>query len=246
MINMNNIFQEENINTVFYFIILLAFIYSLFSYSKNRKLISIILFLFVLLYIFNEHPYFSRNIHNSKSDMKLVIVNKILKDIRETNKDLVIDNIYTLNKPPKSFMFIEKNPFIIQVIYDLRFLERFNKAEYYKLIILLEYFLKNYYKTIVEEYDYNTVFPTLLTIRKNILNTINDQVFSIPTSLNLPNIEFDIPNTDVFLNNIVKKVQAYTYKKIKILSTKNKNHKRPVSYKSPIESNTFQDMYQLF
>ncbi len=185
----------------------------------------------------------------SKDSKKLVTqkVNKILNKIEKNNnkfENIIIDDVYPINKSPKYFLFIRNNPYILNIIFDLKFLEKFNKDVYYKTIILLEYFLKYYYKTIIGEYNYEIVIDMLIAIRKNILNLLVEQTYSIPINLNLPDTKYDINNTDIYINKIIKKIQAYTYKKIKNLG--NKNLDKAKLYNLPKESNLFINTRQIY
>jgi hypothetical protein len=230
-----------------YILTILLFIYNIYNFPKYRTVTIVLSFIFVLLILKYESLFnLSKNkFTKSKADLQTSEVTKIFNNIYNYTDHIIFDNLFPISKLPRNFMFIEKNPYIYKIIFDLRFLEKFNKDAYYKLIILLEYFIKYYYKTITDEYDFNTVIDMLMTIRKTILNIIEEQVFSIPTKLNLPNLDYDIGDTDEYLKINVTKIRAFTYKKIKILASKNKSNKI-FRYKSPNESNLFTSEYEIY
>lgn len=236
----------NNINFKEYFTIILiaALIYNIYAYPKNKKIISTILL--VVIFISIKNGNFIALTNTTESKLKTDVVNKILNNIKDYTIDITYDDIYPINKVPKRFMFVKKNIYLTQIIFDLKFLERYNKDGFYKIIVLLEYFLKYYYKTITDEYDYKTVIPMLLAIRSKILNLLTEQAFSVPIEMNLPLLRYDIPNTDEYINLIKRKIQAYTYKKIEILSNKNKNKTNTNIYKSPKEYNVFLSKYEVF
>ncbi len=230
-----------------YILILILFVYNIYNFPKYRSLSIVLSFIFISIILKYESLFnLSKNkFTKSKGDLQTSVVTKIFNNIYKYTDHIIFDNLFPISKLPKHFTFIERNPYIYKIIFDLRFLEKFNKDAYYKTIILLEYFLKYYYKTITDEYDYNTVIDMLMTIRKNILNIVNEQVYSIPTKLNLPNLDYDITDTDEYLKKIVTKIRGFTYKKIKILANKNKSNKI-FKYKSPNESNLFTSNYEMY
>jgi hypothetical protein len=202
----------------------------------------------IIIYFINTYSNIFNQFSKDQDILKINKVNKILNNIKKisTVKDnFLIDDVYPINKTPKTFLFIKNNLFIMDIIFELKFLESFNKEQYYRIIILLEYFLKYYYKTITGEYEYDKVIEMLMAIRRNILNSLVEQTYSIPINLNLPDTKYDINDTDIYINKIVKKLQAYTYRKIKILGNKNKNQNH-ILYKLPKEYNLFKNKYQLY
>jgi hypothetical protein len=238
----------DKLKIFFILLIILSFVFNILYYSNNTQYIKILLFILILILLSYDKFYITLIDKNLKDDSENILimntVNKILSNINDYTNDLNIPDIYPINKIPKKFLFIKNNNFIKKIIFDLKFLESFNKDAYYKIIILLEYFLKFYYKTITNEYEYDKVFEMLVAIRKTILNLLTEQVFNIPINLNLPNTRYDINNSDIYLNNLIKKIQAYTHGKLKILS--NKNRVTYYSYKLPREYNLFINKYDIF
>ena len=236
----------NNINFKEYFtiILIIALIYNIYAYPKNKKIISVILLIVLIMSIKNGN--FIALTNTTESKLKDDVINRILKSIKNYTVNTVYDDIYPINKVPKRFIFIKKNVYLTQIIFDLKFLERYNKDGFYKIIVLLEYFLKYYYKTITDEYDYKTIIPLLTAIRTKILNLLAEQAFSVPLILNIPLLKYDISNTDEYIKLITKKIQAYTYKKIEILANKNKDITNTYIYKSPKEYNVFLSKYEVF
>ena len=106
--------------------------------------------------------------------------------------------------------------------YDLRFIQKYDKGDYLKLIILIENFLKTYYNLIIDRYDIDYI-DILLDIRKEILNIMYNFKVDAP--------QYDKKNRyvhNVIQDNIVK-IQSYTYQKIKNINKKYPN----IQVKSP-------------
>jgi hypothetical protein len=252
----------DKLKIYFILIIILSFVFNIIYYrssatagtmAKNNISWKLILLFSIILILFSYDKFyitlFDKNLKNDSEDILVInTVNRILKNINDYTNDLNIPDVYPINKIPKKFLFIKNNNFIKKIIFDLKFLESFNKDSYYKIIILLEYFFKYYYKTITGEYEYTKVIEMLISIRKTILNLLTEQIFSIPINLNLPNTRYDIKISDNYINNIVQKVQAYTHSKLKILSNKNRaiSNKYLNHYKLPREHNLFKNKYEIF
>lgn len=243
--NNNNDIQSKN---YFFIVVVISFIYNLYSFPNTRKFVSLILLIFMAIYYVYEKPQLSSSFNKSKSHLKNTVVTKILKNIINYTDNIIFPNVYPISKVPKKFIFISKSPYLYDIIFDLRFLERFNKDAFYKIIILLEYFCKFYYKTIANEYEYDIVIDMLVAIRKQILNLLNEQVFSIPVKLNLPNTDYDIENTDEYIKSNTDKIRAFTHKKLKILANKDKinSNKKKFGYKAPFQANLFNNKHEIF
>jgi hypothetical protein len=240
--------KQFTVKQIFLLVILVSFLYNIYFFPKYRTfnlfIMFIILFNIILSYTDIFAPQFTINEQIFINKKVNKILDSILINYKNIGLNLNIDDVYPINNIPINFIFIPNNPFIINIIFKLKFLESFNKDEYYKLIILLEYFLKYYYKTILDEYDYDTVIPMLVAIRNNILNILIEQTYSIPINLNLPDTKYDISNTDTYIHNILVKLQSYTMNKLKILEKK--NNKSNFILELPKAKNVFINDHKLY
>ena len=54
-------------------------------------------------------------------------------------------NLYKVYKKPTDFYFLKNNKFLEEVIYDLRFIEKYDNADFFRMMILMDAFLKTYF-----------------------------------------------------------------------------------------------------
>jgi hypothetical protein len=133
----------------------------------------------------------------------------------DTVNDFILDSndIYPIYKRPKKFLFIKKDDYLKKIIYDLRFIKKYDRGDYIKLIILIENFLKIYYNLIIDRYDIDYV-DVLLDVRKEILNVMY-------------NFKVDAPQYNrkqEYIHNKIQdcivKVQSYSHQKLKNINKK--------------------------
>jgi hypothetical protein len=179
-----------------------------------------------LMYLYDFQNRFTnkdfKNIDEIITDHSQEFINKELELIQEDEYYIDSNDIYSIYKKPKKFLFLKKDKYLEKILYDLRFIQKYDKGDYLKLIILIENFLKTYYNLIIDRYDIDYI-DILLDIRKEILNIMY-------------NFKVDAPQYDkkkryvhnVIQDNIVK-MQSYTYQKIKNINKKYPN----VQVKSP-------------
>lgn len=198
-------------------IIIIAFIYNIIVYRS--KISPIIMFIVLLYFIYLYDIQNKINNKDFQNENDLII--KYSEDFidKETDKlkdnEFYIDslNIYPIYKNPKKFLFLKQDKFLEKVIYDMRFIEKYDKGDYFKLIILIENFLKIYYNLIIDRYDIDYV-DILLDTRKEILNLMYNFKVDAPQYNRKGNyIQGKIHS------NIIK-IQSYTYQKIKNINKK--------------------------
>tara|TARA_B100000963_G_C22634415_1_gene676744 strand:+ start:2318 stop:2929 length:612 start_codon:yes stop_codon:yes gene_type:complete len=177
--------------------------------------------LIIFLYFLNLYDFQDRignKDFNNKDDVILEytenFIDKELDNI-DTANDFILDSndIYPIYKRPKKFLFIKKDDYLKKIIYDLRFIKKYDKGDYIKLIILIENFLKIYYNLIIDRYDIDYV-DVLLDVRKEILNVMY-------------NFKVDAPQYNrkqEYIHNKIQdcivKVQSYSHQKLKNINKK--------------------------
>ena len=222
-------------------LIIIAFIYNIVVY--NSSLVKIIMFL-VFMYFLNLYKVgnkLSNSEFKTDNELKEKHINEIVeKDIsHHKNNNFYIDNsnIYKIFKKPNKFTFLQKNKYLEEVIYDLRFIEKYDRADFFRMLILMNDFLKIYYNIIIDKYD-ETNIDILVDIRLELLNTIYNFIVDCPIYSQNKKKRIDIH----IYNNLLK-VQSYTYKKLKNLNKKypNFNVKNP----RPYNKDTMEDNYNI-
>ena len=220
--------------------IIIAFIYNIIVYrSKN---VVLIMFLILLYFIYLYDIFGKLNNKELKNKEELInehttkIIDKEIKTHNNNNHYIDNLNIYPIYNKPKKFIFLKNDKFLEKILYNLRFIESYDRGDYLKLTILIENFLKIYYNLIIDRYDIDYV-DILLDTRKEILNIMY-------------NFKVDAPmfskkgiRLDKIIDNNLLKTQGYTYKKIK-----NINKKYPTLHlksPSPIHIDDLYDNYKI-
>lgn len=199
-------------------LIIIAFLYNIIVYRSN---LNVFIMLIIFLYFLNLYDFQDRignKDFNNKDDVILEytenFIDKELDNI-DTENDFILDSndIYPIYKKPKKFLFIKKDDYLKKIIYDLRFIKKYDRGDYIKLIILIENFLKIYYNLIIDRYDIDYV-DVLLDVRKEILNVMY-------------NFKVDAPQYNrkqEYIHNKIQdcivKVQSYSHQKLKNINKK--------------------------
>ena len=212
------------------FFILLAFLYNIIVHRNS--FIVIIMFV-ILLYMFNLYDIQSK-IENDDFKNQNEKINNYYSDVvkrnydynetdelnEEINEDLqrFIDNIniYPViqkNVKDGKLNFLNNDELCKELIYNLRFVGKYDNGDYMKLILLIENFLKTYYNVIIDRYDKDYV-DVVLDLRKEILNILYN--FKVDS----PILTKKKINLHKKIDNEIYKFQSYSYKKIKNLSKK--------------------------
>lgn len=198
--------------------IIIAFLYNIIVYRSN---LNVFIMLIIFLYFLNLYDFQDRignKDFNNKDDVILEYTENFIDkelDKIDTVNDFILDSndIYPIYKRPKKFLFIKKDDYLKKIIYDLRFIKKYDRGDYIKLIILIENFLKIYYNLIIDRYDIDYV-DVLLDVRKEILNVMY-------------NFKVDAPQYNrkqEYIHNKIQdcivKVQSYSHQKLKNINKK--------------------------
>lgn len=221
--------------------IIIAFTYNLIIY--NSTIVKILMFFVVMyfLYLYRINEKLSNNEFKTTNQLKEEHVKEVVeKDISyHKNDKFYMDNanIYKIFKKPKKFTFLKKDKFLEEVLYELKFIEKYDKADFFRMLILMNDFLKIYYNIIIDKYDH-TNLDILVDIRLELLNTMYNFMVDSPMYSRNKKKRHDIQ----IYNNLVK-VQSYTYKKLKNLNKKYPqfNVKNP----RPFNKDTMGDNYNI-
>ena len=221
-----NIYEIFNSQYSLILFIIIAFAYNIVVYRSNLVIIVMFVIILYFMYLYDFQNRFTnkdfKNIDEIISDHSQEFINKELELIQEDEYYIDSNDIYPIYKKPKKFLFLKKDKYLEKILYDLRFIQKYDKGDYLKLIILIENFLKTYYNLIIDRYDIDYI-DILLDIRKEILNIMYNFKVDAP--------QYDKKNRyvhNVIQDNIVK-IQSYTYQKIKNINKKYPN----IQVKSP-------------
>lgn len=210
--------------------IILAFAYNIIVYNSK---VSIFLMFFVLAYFYNLYDIGGK-INSKEYKNEIDRKNEYLENLFD--KEMLIHNDGNLYietesfnnyKKSKNLDFIKNNNNLKDLIYDFKFMKKFNKEGYFKLVVLSDNFLNYYYNIISDNLDESNI-PILIDTRNELLNVIYNFMVDAPMFSKNKNKRLDVE-----INNLLIKFQSYTYKKLK-----NVNKKYPhISVKNPRPTN---------
>lgn len=220
--------------------IILAFAYNIIVYNSK---VSIFLMFFVLAYFYNLYDIGGK-INSKEYKNEIDRKNEYLENLFD--KEMLIHNDGNLYietesfnnyKKSKNLDFIKNNNNLKDLIYDFKFMKKFNKEGYFKLVVLSDNFLNYYYNIISDNLDESNI-PILIDTRNELLNVIYNFMVDAPMFSKNKNKRLDVE-----INNLLIKFQSYTYKKLK-----NVNKKYPhISVKNPRPTNNkdINDKYKI-
>lgn len=149
--------------------------------------------------------------------------------------------IFSMHKTPRSLKYIKRTDDIRQILYQLKFLNIYEPSLYDRLVTYSETFLKIHYKMMLGKYDFKTYYPILQDTRNELLNIMKTIYFNVP---NISTI-LDIPDLDKVVDDTVTRMQAKTYKYIKIVYHKYAGSE--VIYQAPFQHDPMKDnVYDIY
>ena len=165
---------NEILNRYYYIMIILAIFYYILSKNNSSILLSIIIIIIAFYYIDN---YIKENdiIKNTDNNIKKDNIQREVKDIIEVSND----NFY-VNKNNKNTKYLIKNKEFMDILFNIRFIKKFDKTKYSNMIINMDKLMKIYIYILADRYDINTYLPIFTDIKDNILEIFYSLIFVIP------------------------------------------------------------------
>jgi hypothetical protein len=165
---------NEILSRYYYIIIILAIFYYILSKNNSSILLSIIIIIFIFYYINN---YIKENdiTNNTDNNIKKDNIKREVKDIIEVSND----NIY-INKNNKNIKYLKKNSEFMDILFNIRFVKKFDKTKYSNMIISMDKLMKIYMYILADRYDINTYLPVFIDIKNNIIEIFYSLIFVIP------------------------------------------------------------------
>jgi len=164
----------NEVMNIYMYIIILAIIYYMLNKNKSSILLSIIIIIIVFYYINNnikENDVKNTKIRNIKEE---TIKNEV-KDIVEINS-----NNFYINKNDKNAKFLIKNTEFMDILFNIRFIKRFDKTRYSNMIINIDKLMKIYIYILADRYDINVHLPLFNDIKNNIIEIFYSLIFVVP------------------------------------------------------------------
>ena len=201
---------NELLNRYYYIIILLAIIFYILS-KKNSSVLITILIIIVVFYYINNYIKENDIAKNTDNNIKIESIQKELKDIVE----LSTDNFYIF-KNNKNIKFLIKNKEFMDILFNIRFIKKFDKTKYSNMIINMDKLMKIYVYILADRYDINTYLPIFTDIKNNILEIFYSLIFAIPNKFKHtygfdPQVEIDKSLADfrIKTNNMITVITNY-------------------------------------
>ncbi len=170
-----------NIENVYYEIYLGIFIIALIFYLINNftlnKLISIIIIILLSILLY----YYLQSLSDKKDDIKLSINKKIDNDVK--NRDYIQDEIYYIHKFPKDLKYLKKNKKLVEILYNIRFIRKFNKSCFSNILLKADKLNKIYIFILNDRYNINDYIPIFMELRNDILEILYSLIMIIPEKL---------------------------------------------------------------
>jgi hypothetical protein len=165
---------NEILSRYYYIIIILAIFYYILSKNNSSILLSIIIIIIIFYYINN---YIKENdiTNNTDNNIKKDNIKREVKDIIEVSND----NIY-INKNNKNIKYLKKNSEFMDILFNIRFVKKFDKTKYSNMIISMDKLMKIYMYILADRYDINTYLPVFIDIKNNIIEIFYSLIFVIP------------------------------------------------------------------
>lgn len=227
--DINKIIQEN-----IFIIFIIAFLIYYFIIIKHdlRSVFFILIFLIVIFILYNKEKVKEEKKNTGIADFM---------DKKEANLDkheIPTDKFIAIHKLPDNLKYLKKSDELRKIIFELKFVENYDKGLYEKIIGYLEYFLAFHYKVMIGKYKFDHYFPILKDLRIEILNSMKNIIFNIPRSRSsyLPD-----DNLEQFIDDKIILVQSITYKYMKTLFHKYKNSH--MSYNPPYENDKMNNNY---
>jgi hypothetical protein len=142
--------------------------------NKSSILLSIIIIIIVFYYINNNIK--DNDVKNTKrSNIKEETIKNEVKDIVEVNS-----NNFYINKNDKNAKFLIKNTEFMDILFNIRFIKRFDKTRYSNMIINMDKLMKIYIYILADRYDINVYLPLFNDIKNNIIEIFYSLIFVVP------------------------------------------------------------------
>tara|TARA_Y100000389_G_scaffold128285_1_gene125697 strand:- start:1063 stop:1692 length:630 start_codon:yes stop_codon:yes gene_type:complete len=143
--------------------------------QNAQILLSVIIVSFIYISIDNN----IKNNISEKNDKKNKIEESLTNDIKNIEQ-INVENLYTFYNKNKNVRFLVDNKKFINIIYNIRFIKKFDKTRYNKIIINMNKMIKIYIYILSGRYEINTYLPIFYDIKDTILEIFYSLIFVIP------------------------------------------------------------------
>lgn len=163
--------QLEN---YYYYAIGLVIVFYLLSKLQASYLISIIIIIILAYYIDLNIKYQQ----SLKEKATKTSENKLKSDIKNVS-EISTYNVY-IKENNKDLKYLVKNNDFMSILHNIRFIKKFNKSTYNKIIMYMDKLMKIYVYILADRYDISSYLPIFYDVKNNILEQLYSYIFIIP------------------------------------------------------------------
>lgn len=161
-------------NQYYYIVILFAIFFYILSKRESPILLTIII-LFAVFYYYNSYRKDNEAQFKADNSRKEDKIRDEVKDVVE----LATDNFY-IHKNNKEIKYLLKNKEFMDILFNIRFIKRFDKTRFSNMIVNMDKLMKIYVYILADRYDTNTYLPIFNDIKNNIYEIFYSLIFVVP------------------------------------------------------------------
>jgi hypothetical protein len=161
-------------NQYYYIVILFAVLFYILSKRESPILLTIII-LFAVFYYYNSYRKDNEAQFKADNSRKEDKIRDEVKDVVE----LATDNFY-IHKNNKEIKYLLKNKEFMDILFNIRFIKRFDKTRFSNMIVNMDKLMKIYVYILADRYDVNTYLPIFNDIKNNIYEIFYSLIFVVP------------------------------------------------------------------
>jgi hypothetical protein len=125
-----------------------------------------------------------KNQHDISSQQSTEELEKILHIPKELEQKNLQTNIVDLQFLPKqSTKYLKRNPLLIDILKDIRFIKMFDKARYYQLVLTMDRYQKTYIYMLIRRYRIQDTMQTFYDLQDLILEHMYSFIVISPVKL---------------------------------------------------------------
>lgn len=167
----------QNIGFVYTSILLLSFLFFIFSQLTLQFSISIIIIILLSYYIGRYYQNQIEKQDETNQELSKTI-DKDIGDRKETFTKFV-----SLGVVPKELKFLKKNEQLIKILTNINFVKKFDKTRYSDILLNANQLMKIYIYTLSQRYTSINGLTMFVDIRDNIIELLYSVVMIVPQNV---------------------------------------------------------------
>lgn len=167
-------------NFIFGILILFAVLFYQLRQSDTAILLSILL-ISLWGYVTYIHWKKSEDLKENENSETLQKITSIPTDIGKTSLPSNIIDLQFL--PKQNTKYVQKNPLLVDILRDIRFVRMFDKARYYQLVLAMDRFQKAYIYMLVRRYRIQDAMQGFYDLQDHILELLYSFIVVTPVKL---------------------------------------------------------------